>query len=151
MKKNITDRDLRIAWLNVILLSFKKNIVFDYPIPSADRIKDRFDALKSKKLFDGIPEDIISKLNSYVTPDYDSDSELEMYIRHNDHVFGREWFYGYATLYRWRPGQKKKAQELINDALTKKELEAVKKIQKILEFRFDKVEQFKLGYELTNI
>ena len=143
------ERNTRLSWLNVILLSFKRNIKFDYPIPCPDKIEDRFHALNNKNAFKDVSPEIISRLEKYLSPGFDSDSELDTYMRYNDHVFGKEWFHGMGTLYRWRPGEKNHALQLINNTLTSSELEEAKKIQKIMELKLDKAKLTMLSSIIT--
>jgi len=121
-KKN---RDIDMC-CNAILLNFKENIIYDYPIPDVSKVTDAIKmALNDSK---NTSKRILDLISEYIEERHDEDSYLRRYLW-SQNVFGHEFFYGSGELFRFRDtkGIKKKVLEHFN----KKELEEINKIGKI--------------------
>ena len=133
------------AWLDVILLSFIKPIIYDYPIPDGDGTSTHaINTIKELKKLEKIPNSICDILLDCLYSSRSEYSKLYYHLGNND-KFGNEWFYGYGTLYRWRNGEREKAQERINKHISKDNEKYVLILQNALKLDFEKVEPFGLN------
>lgn len=116
-----------------LILAFKKNIKYDYPIPPhyeiIGRAKIELDKLNITKNLRSLVEEVIFVSTRYDCP------YLER-VMDRDNVFGSEWFFGYANLYRWRKGKEDRAKALINKVLTGPQKRDLKKIQEAICFKW---------------
>jgi hypothetical protein len=143
-EKNVITWEKRDVWMDVVLMAFDKSIQYDYPIPDLYRTNNHvisiINELKSKKK---IPSNVADKILKHCWASKDEYSNLETRLTWN-HIFGSEWFYGFGTLYRWRSGEKEKAQVRIDKYIPKSEKKFIPIIQDSLKLKTDKVEPFEL-------
>ena len=83
------------------------------------------------------PKAFKDKVFGLVRAGKDENSMLESYIHLSGFLFGNEWFYGYGSLYRWREGQREKAQERVEKYLTTKDKNNFKKLQEAIAIKED--------------
>lgn len=151
-EKNVITWEKRDIWLDVILLSFDKPIVYDYPIPDKHRTNIHTGNV-FKKLNDSkkIPKSLAELLFKHVWSAKDDYSDLENRLSW-DHIFGNEWFYGYGDLYRWRNGEREKALARVDKHIPKNYKRYIPVIQDALKLKFDKIEALSVeAFELDKI
>ena len=123
-ERNKIQWDKENAWIDAIILAYDHNIQYDYPIPDGYRIckvvRTAIDEID-------VPKTFRSKILEVIWAPKDEYSKLECYI-HRDYIFGSEWFYGYGALYRWREGQRKKAEERVKKYLPTRDKNDFKKL-----------------------
>ena len=138
-EKNCIKWDKEAAWKDAILLAFDFPIQYDYPIPEKHRINKAV-----KKVLDelGLPKKFTEKVWKLVSSGRDEYSILESYISNFDNRFGSEFFYGYGTLYRWREGEREKAEKRVQMYLSAGEKKCFEKIQEAIKIR-KKIKPFK--------
>lgn len=101
MKKE-QSRDEKYKWVFAILLSFEKYIKYDYPLPDPSLITLwANEVVNSIKVSDKTKTKIKKELDG--REDRDDFSNIDLYMD-SKAEFGKEWLYGYGTLYRWRNG-----------------------------------------------
>jgi len=121
------------AVIEGILLAFDKQLKYDYEIPNANEVRELVQKyLKSKSRKTKLLKEVEEVINRW---DRDSYSVLEDHIRLANFQFGSEWFYGYGDFYRWRPGEKEKAQERVKKLLTKSEQKQLAELQEAIKIR----------------
>ena len=124
--------ELETKACDALALQFSEPIIFDYPLPSPYHIQAATGAaLRELCGFEGDERSLIyenkigwtslaniEKLERRVLKGIrrifsgrrDKRNSLDIHMQ-NIYRFGSEWFPGYGTLYRYRPGERKKAQE----------------------------------------
>lgn len=131
-EKNCIKWDKEKVWVDVVLLSFKKTIIYDYTIPPSGEVnKISQDVVKQLEIEGKIPKSLSKVILEKLHCSRDDCSDLEWRLR-SDNVFGDEWFYGWGTLYRWRKEAKVKAKENINKYISEKEKQFIPIIQKAI-------------------
>jgi hypothetical protein len=143
-EKNCIKWDKEAAWKDAIILAYDFPIRYDYCIPENYRINKAvrvaIDKLKLHKKFkDKVWELVHSRRDEY--------SELESYMSDYEHRFGSEWFHGYGTLYRWRPGEKEKAEARVEMYLSDGEKKCFEKIREAIKIT-KKIEPFESDKEM---
>ena len=107
--------DQEHALVDAVILAFDLNLVYDYPIPPACDVETLLKAYLEKK---GVSKAFKEELWGIIRCSRDEYSRLERYLGGSDNVFGHEWFCGFGTLSRWRPGEREKAMERVDKYLT---------------------------------
>ena len=123
-EKNQIQWDKENAWIDAIILAYDHNIQYDYPIPDGYRIRNA--VRKAIEEID-VPKTFKNKILEVIWACKDEYCRLESYI-HRDYIFGSEWFYGYGALYRWREGQKQKAEERVKKYISTRDKNNFKKL-----------------------
>ena len=126
-QKLIEADDFERIWVDVILLSFKHFIVYDYNLLSAHDTSKQIRII-SQKYENEFPKEIIDAIRNTIYEPWDSNS-----ILHNgyyDNRVGKEWFCGYGNLYHWRAGEEIKAQERVRKYIPKKLQKHIPNLQK---------------------
>lgn len=118
--KFLRDYEKRHAIVDAILLAYEKHILYDYPIPNAHEVCSLV-KMYLEKTDKKLPEKFKNKIREAIWAAKDEYSNLEDYLRHHENKFGHEWFYGYGTLHRWRPGQREEAEKRVKKHLTSTE------------------------------
>lgn len=91
-------------WMSRILFYPHEYIKYDYCLPSPDLISDWVnEIINSMDISDSKKNKIKEKVDG--REDRDDQSNIQGYMD-IERLFGKEWFYGYGTLYRWRSGEK---------------------------------------------
>ena len=147
-KKFEDECDKKHAFLDAIFLVFDKNIKYDYPIPDYYHIEARIRACLD--IVD-VPKTFKGQLKEIYWEAYDSYSDVHDYLTHKT-KFGSEWFYGYGTLYRWRPGEREKAQARVEKHLTTRQKNYFAKLEKKLKLRNRKlIKAFKMAEAMEKV
>jgi len=137
-------------WCDVVVLSFHKNIKYDYPIPSTSDVTERARRLCKSDI--GLPGHILDNLWKLIWRQSKDDyCQLEDYMRLCDYIFGSEWFYGFGTLLRWRPGEREKALKRIEKWINKEDKKYISIIWNFLSFKSRGEHEFKSHDDLSRI
>jgi hypothetical protein len=118
------------ACMYLLLYTFSDKIKYDYTMPEIDTIADM--AQKAVDNMFEIPQDWKDFIYSCVAAKGDKygpfASELENLLC-SEWMFGREWFYGSGTYYRWRSDEiMKEAEAEIMEVLDVHQLEMLHQI-----------------------
>ena len=121
--------DAESAWKDAIILAYDRNIKYDYPIPEKYTICKAVQAVID---YIGVPKTFRTKVWDLVSSGRDSYSYLESYISNYESRFGDEFFYGYGSLYRWREGEREKAEKRVKTHITTRDQNYFKKLQEAI-------------------
>lgn len=151
-QKNVEMWEKRDVWLDAILLSFDRPIVYDYPFPDGYRINERAKAIIAKLRDEKkIPQTLAKSILKQCWAMKDDYSDLERHII-NDRIFGHEWFYGYGILYRWRDGENTKARDRIDKYMSKAHKRYIPIIQEAMKPQLDRIKTLKIeAFELDKV
>lgn len=128
--------DKEYALIDGILLSFDLNLRYDYMIPSGSDIKNLIDMYLFKTdTKDPLPPKFRSQLIEMSKNSKDEYSMIEKYLQFDINRFGKEWFYGFGMLYRWRKGEKEQAEKRIEKYLTSYQKKHLKVLQKAIKIK----------------
>lgn len=128
-QKNVIEWDKRDSWLDAIVLAYTLNIKHDYPIPHPHNISNAVDnALEKLK----VPKTFKNRVLELTREPRDEMSRLENYVRYHETRFGSEWFYGYGLLFRWREGERLKAEDRIANYIPTRDRNLLKKLQEMI-------------------
>ena len=120
------------ALVDAILLAFDLPLKYDYVIPPeydiGTLVRVYLKETKVPKNFQYIIQEVVCAFS-------DEHSVLESYLKGSEEKFGREWFYGYGTLSRWRYGEKEKAEKRVDKYLTESQKENIKKLQAAIKIK----------------
>lgn len=142
------EHELQDRTIDIILSSFTKPIKHDYTIPEhvssylAKALKEICKEGEFSSDYYGthfLPKDsnlLEERVLSGIRQAFSCGKEEHSYFDHeltmNNDMFGDEWFYGIATLYRYRKGERKKAKERANAFWKKEEKDDFNKITGIM-------------------
>ena len=137
--------DEESSWKDSILLAYSNNIRYDYHIPPAYNIeKAVIKCIKEMKF----PKTFKDEVRAIVFSDRYERSEIDRYLRSKE-KFGNEWFYGIGTLYRWREGEREKAEARVEKHISTRDKNNLKKLANALEIS-GPVKSFELGKAMGN-
>ena len=123
------DYELKERVVEALLVGFNKPIYLEYPIPGPVYIK---------RVVNRGLNDLSGKLESrvewgltYALHGHKGHPEfLDNYMSHRRDILGMEWFYGQGSLYRFRRGERKKAQARVEVFFTLDELKNFRDLHK---------------------
>jgi len=131
-EKNKLEWEKRDSILDAILLAYTKNIMHDYPLPGHNRIRERVQKFMKTAEGKKMPKKLQDKIWEATSAPHDEYSVLETHLIHGGHQFGSEFFYGSGTFYRWRRGERAKAQARVRKYFTEEERKYLAKMQRYL-------------------
>ena len=147
-RKFVEEDEKQKVWADVIALSFTRFIKHDYNFPEvSDMVKRVGFILKQIENSKGLQEEIIDNIKAVCRETWDDYSTFQNYFSNGDR-FGSEWFVGYGTLYRWRAGEKDKAEARVRKYIPMKLWKQIIELQLKLEFM--KKDYEIPGFELHN-
>lgn len=131
-KKRREKWDKENAFGEAIILAFDLPLKYDYTIPPIGDIEALVKCFSENKK---CPKSFNKKLWQWIGGCRDEMTLLHSHIVGDPSVFGSEFFYGYGVLYRWRDGEKEKAEMRMNKYLTQTEKKYMKLLQETIKIR----------------
>lgn len=98
------EHERKYRWVFRLILYPHSYIKYDYCLPDPNLITDWVnDIINEMKISSKIKERIKKEIDGRESRD--DDSKISLFMQ-SEGLFGKEWVFGYGTLYRWRPGEK---------------------------------------------
>ncbi len=148
--------EIKCNFCDALLLQFKKPIRYDLTIPNGYHIYNLFvvaDKIMkggrinkkgiylmqhdfeyiSEKSFPHLSKKVSKGLIDVLRDSRRETSFLQDYMERRKDIFGRDWFFGYGDLFRFRDGEREKAELRVSNTFSKEELAEFNKIGEIIQ------------------
>jgi hypothetical protein len=129
----------KYRWVFRLIIYPHSYIKYDYTLPDPNLITDWVnDAINDMKVSNKTKERIKKEIDG--RNPWDDYSKISLFMQ-SESLFGKEWFFGYGTLYRWRNGEEDNALRMFN-YLSVKDEKLICQLQNMLR---EKVEKYYNG------